>query len=687
MTTGRMTKMLQHLRGVDARLTDGQLLGCFISRRDEAAFAALVRRHGPMVWGVCRRVLRNSHDAEDAFQATFLVLVKKAASIQRRTLLANYLYGVAHRTALKARAVAARRRTHEKQVFPVPEPAAPSSAVTDIEPLLDEELSRLPDKYRVPIVLCDLQGKTRKEAAHLLGWPEGTVAGRLARGRALLAKRLTRRGVTLSGAAPALVPTNLVSTTVKAASLVASGTGILSTEVASLTEGVMQAMFVTKLKAALGACLVVGLLVLGSAFGYRTVAADKAPAAPAVKKNELRDTLLLLDNQWWEALSKNDVDTLGKILADDWVGYDQAGQHWNRVKSLELYRDTRIRDVKFLSEREVFRIDAHTAVMIYEVKARGESRAGPSSYHQRNMYIWVQRDGGWFVKFSQCTPLPETDPSAKLSNRTPWEYELLPDLGKGPQVAPWPPGITPYPSLVPSGPITIPPGTVDLAPYKELKAFVVPPDPLNANPPTIKKAAEPKGTSKGPGNPNADQDEGLSWGKVVGGLQVGLGLTVRKQQVYEMGEAIPLTMKVRNVGERPVAIKYVQGFQGTFLVAADAAGKPVEVIRPRQEAGFQSPPPREVAPPFERTLKPGESMDLLGAMVCFQLPKASDRAKSFANVLALPGKYQIGYAGFVISEAVPAEGTPSQVERLFSIPPQLSTGTVDVEIKAATKPE
>src|SRR5262245_1665161 len=186
-----MGNVIEHLRravraGGEADLTDGQLLECFVSRRDQAALTALVRRHGPMVWGVCRRVLRNHHDAEDAFQATFLVLVRKAGSILPRQMVANWLYGVAHQTALNARATAARRRERERQVTEMPEPAVTEQDLwDDLRPLLDAELSRLPDKYRAVIILCDLEGKTRKEAALQIGVPAGTVAGRLARARAM----------------------------------------------------------------------------------------------------------------------------------------------------------------------------------------------------------------------------------------------------------------------------------------------------------------------------------------------------------------------------------------------------------------------------------------------------------------------------------------------------------------------
>src|SRR5262249_27234943 len=154
-----------------------QLLEGYVRGREEAAFAALVRRHGPMVWGVCRRVLHSHQDAEDAFQATFLVLVRKAASVVPREMVANWLYGVARQTALKARATTARRRAREKQVTAMPEPPLEQQALwDDLQPLLDQELGRLPDKYRAVIVLCDLEGKTRKEAARHFRLPEGTVA-------------------------------------------------------------------------------------------------------------------------------------------------------------------------------------------------------------------------------------------------------------------------------------------------------------------------------------------------------------------------------------------------------------------------------------------------------------------------------------------------------------------------------
>jgi RNA polymerase sigma factor (sigma-70 family) len=263
-----MNRLLDQLRqaarrSADNRLSDGQLLERFIVCRDEAAFTALVRRHGPMVLGVCRRVVGTFHDAEDAFQATFLVLVRRAASVRPREAVGNWLYGVAYRTALAARARISRHRRKEKQVQNMPErPAEPEPAWPDLQALLDRELNRLPDLYRLPVVLCALEGRSRREVARQLNIPEGTLSSRLAAGRQLLARRLARHGLALSGAsvaallaesgASASVPAALLASTTKAALLVAAGqtaaAGLVSAQVAALSEGVLRMMFVAKLK-------------------------------------------------------------------------------------------------------------------------------------------------------------------------------------------------------------------------------------------------------------------------------------------------------------------------------------------------------------------------------------------------------------------------------------------------------
>jgi RNA polymerase sigma factor (sigma-70 family) len=273
MAAGRLSRVLQHLRGTladhdAAAWTDADLLTAYARRHEEAAFETLVRRHGSMVLGVCRRVLGNAHDAEDAFQATFLVLVRKASGLRSPAVLANWLYGVAHRTALEARRARAKRRAKEARVARPTQ--TPPDIWEDLRPILDQELERLPEKYRAVLVLCDLEGQSRKEAARQLGCPEGTVASRLARARMILAKRLARHGLAVSGGGlaaalgteAAAVPRVVVSATLQAAARFAAGraaAGVLSTEVAALTERVLKTMLLNKLRT-------VGLLVLGAFF-------------------------------------------------------------------------------------------------------------------------------------------------------------------------------------------------------------------------------------------------------------------------------------------------------------------------------------------------------------------------------------------------------------------------------------
>jgi RNA polymerase sigma factor (sigma-70 family) len=292
MPTNAGNRVIQHLRRVAlqqdaASFSDGELLEQYVAWRDEAAFEALLRRHGPMVLAVCRRVLCNEADAEDAFQATFLVLVRKAASIQSRAAVSNWLYGVASNVALKAKAMNRKRREKESAITPAPPSGFGAESVHEVQALLDSELRQLPDKYRVPLVLCDLEGKTIKEAASHLGWPQGTVATRVTRGRALLARRLAKRGVLLSGGALAAVlsqgtasaslPPALVSSTVKAAGVLAASPaappGVISPRVAALTEGVVRAMVPTRMK------LVAALALLATAFATGAGALVLLPSA------------------------------------------------------------------------------------------------------------------------------------------------------------------------------------------------------------------------------------------------------------------------------------------------------------------------------------------------------------------------------------------------------------------------
>jgi RNA polymerase sigma factor (sigma-70 family) len=260
-------------------LSDAELLRRFVRRRDEAAFELLVWRHGPMVLGVCRRVLRDTHAAEDAFQATFLVLVRKAGGIARGVAVGPWLYRVAFRVALRARAAVAKRPA---QALPgeLPAPATAGLTECDWQPILDEEIDRLPERYRRPVVLCHLQGHTLAEAARQLGCPRGTVAVRLARARQKLRARLTRRGVALTAALPAALASSsavsaaLVKAAVRGALGYALGTtaGALSTSVFTLTEGVVRAMLLSKLK--LVAVVLMATALAGAGVGWATYRAD-----------------------------------------------------------------------------------------------------------------------------------------------------------------------------------------------------------------------------------------------------------------------------------------------------------------------------------------------------------------------------------------------------------------------------
>ncbi len=263
-------QILKHLSalydcGVTGAFSDEELLEQFVAGSDEAAeagFSALVKRHGPMVLGVCRRVLGDRHTAEDAFQATFLVLARKALALSRREQLASWLHGVAWRVAVDARARAARRHANEKRLGAM-SPAENSDEIhqTELRSILDEELAGLPERHRTALVLCELEGLSRREAAGRLGVSEGTLSSRLARAKIRLRERLTRRGMTLSAAGLALalgrdaqavtVRSPLLDSTIRVATLVGTGSplaGVASTSVTILTEGVLKAMLISKLK-------------------------------------------------------------------------------------------------------------------------------------------------------------------------------------------------------------------------------------------------------------------------------------------------------------------------------------------------------------------------------------------------------------------------------------------------------
>jgi RNA polymerase sigma factor (sigma-70 family) len=325
-------KMLQAALGAESGPSDGHLLESFVAARDESAFAALVRRHGPMVLGVCRRILGHHQDAEDAFQVTFLVLARRAAVVTPRELVGSWLYGVARRTALTARARIDRRHTRELQVQELPEQAVePVPNGQELRQVLDSELSRLPSKYRVPLVLCELEARPRKEVARLLGLPVGTLSSRLAKARHLLGGRVARRGVVLpagtlaaalaGSAAVAAAP--LVESTVKAATSFAYGAAraVVSPRVAGLAEEVLGIMWVAKAKGIL--LVFLGVLILAGGLWSRsgaltgTAGAADQPAAVPIPPREKAPRLLADETPDLAAeAARPGVDAYGDPLPD-----------------------------------------------------------------------------------------------------------------------------------------------------------------------------------------------------------------------------------------------------------------------------------------------------------------------------------------------------------------------------------
>jgi RNA polymerase sigma factor (sigma-70 family) len=514
-------------------LSDADLLTTFLEQRDETAFAALVQRYGSMVWGVCRRLL-NHHDAEDAFQAVFLILFRKAESIKPRRMVSNWLYGVAYQAALHARRTATRRNTRERQVA-MPEPAAPVDALHDLRVVLDAELSRLPDRYRAVIVLCDLEGKTRKEAAHYLGCAEGTVSGQLARGRAMLARRLRRHGLGVSGAALAALLAETASAMPR--SIVSSAittvlTQALSAKVAVLAEGVLKAMLVTKLTKTLGVVLVLGLIAAGATLVGTASQDAKSPAAlerPVEQAPKHQQT-------------KQPTTAWGDV-----VGGLQAGLGFRP------------------GEHRVYH-HGETVTLVLRLRNVGKEP----------------------IKFSYLQPFEEhaltvtgsdgkvaLQPSfvlAELGQRNPGQVELQP--GKEIELHELKRRLKPASesdSQIPEQPYALF-GTGKISVQYE-KVFEPPAlglpgwrlDPALRKLATGKLEMQVQDAEK--------REDGTAWGKQAGGLQAGLQVQSAKR-VYHHGEKVRLLVRVRNVSKEAVKFEYIPQFLDENSPAVtDANGK------------------------------------------------------------------------------------------------------------------
>jgi RNA polymerase sigma factor (sigma-70 family) len=309
VSCGKLQALIQYVRQAAnpspaVHRTDAELLEQFVRHADDSAFAALVQRHGRLVLAVCRRVLPHAEDVEDAFQATFLILVRRAGTIVKRKSVSSWLFGVARRVSFRARAAGQRRRVVESQVTPRPGPDALGEVIwRDLSSILDEEVQRLPGRCRESFILCQLQGRTNAEAARILGCPHGTVLSRLSRARRLLETRLARRGLTLSGvllaagviggAATAGVPASLAAATTRAArQMITAGRGsaasVLSEPAITLMEGVLRTMWITRLTVVGVMVLAAALLTGGAGLLLYPAQADEGSEGPRERPHQAR---------------------------------------------------------------------------------------------------------------------------------------------------------------------------------------------------------------------------------------------------------------------------------------------------------------------------------------------------------------------------------------------------------------
>jgi RNA polymerase sigma factor (sigma-70 family) len=630
MAASSMIEVILHLRRTvlleGAGLTDGQLLGGFIEQRDDAAFAALVRRHGPMVWGLCRRLL-NEHDAEDAFQATFLVLVRKAASIVPRERVANWLYGVAHQTALQARRNATRRRAREKQVTEMPEPAvAEQDLWRDLQPLLDQELSRLPDAYREVIVLADLEGKTRKEVARQLGLPEGTVGSRLARARTMLAKRLARHGLAVSGGALAAVlapnvalagvPDSVVSATIEAASLFAAGpataAGAVSAKVAALAEGVVKTMFLTKLKIA---TTILVAIALASAIGggsFTALQATPTDRSVPVRTGQNKE----------KATDKERPDlSQAQIRPELKTDKEKLQGTWKLVATHKHGKKVDPEDIPIHPHDLVIEGSKVETKLTKGGGDRGLLELNPAASPKQITVTWL-------IQWRGIYKLDED----KLT------ICFNPDNGIRPDG---------FSTSADSGRV--------LFVYERAKRR-----------PNVK-------------DQKTEKEGFTAWGKPVGGLQAGLGFRPGEHRAYRHGEVVTFSVRVRNTGKETVKFEYLKQFLDEDPpTVTDAEGKTI----PQKQFPVSTLAPRHA--PVEVTLEPGKELVLESVSggasgVRYELRPAGGGGKPTTEVLPLfagTGKVSVQYEHVF--------GNSSKgIIKLDPMLSTLATGKLELEIKPA----
>jgi RNA polymerase sigma factor (sigma-70 family) len=391
----------------------------------EAAFAALVDRHGPMVLAVCRTILRDHQDAQDAFQATFLLLATKAQGLRDKRLLANWLYGVAMRSALKLRSRSARRRRHERRAAErSPEAVCPPEDDAEGHAALYEEIDALPERYRAPVVLCYLEGTSREMAADLLGCGVNTLGVRLMRARKRLKERLTARQLHLASGLVGFVfdgrpvSPSMARATVKAASAISSGrTAAVATiphSILALVKEVQIAMLMTPMKMIAGILIAFGVITAGVAVVAHPPASIERSSG--VERDE--QDVLALERDWGDALVRRDAAAVDRIVAYEMTGVDPGGHLWDKrsyvdsVKAGFNIESYELADVKI-------RIYGDAAVVAGRTVLNKKSRSGftPGGSIFTNMY--VRRNGCWQCVAWQTVGAPAGEtPAAKAPEQS-----------------------------------------------------------------------------------------------------------------------------------------------------------------------------------------------------------------------------------------------------------------------------
>jgi RNA polymerase sigma factor (sigma-70 family) len=632
-----------------SQLSDGQLLDRYVTTGDAATFETLVRRHGPMVLGVCRRLLPNPHDAEDAFQATFLVLVRKATTITPSDAVSSWLYGVAYRAAQKIRVAAARRRSKEVQVAQMPEPTTVAEGLWhDVLPLLDHELTLLAEKYRLPIVLCDLEGKTRKEAARQLGWPEGTVAGRLASARKMLAKRLARHGLPLSegvlaavlseSGTQAAVPLTLAIATVRAAT-----GGVVQTGAFSVAEGVVRTMFLSNLKLPVLALVAFTAVVAGAALvvgpvgkGDRTPAEKPGglpgtPAAPGVHGGPAPEKPTEGHERRPDALA----ETAWGVAVDGIQAVVTTNKHDFRRGETATFT------VKLRNVSEV----AITASYVSGVP--GLTKPGVTPDTAKPLVLMPSEPRVYQPTLSRSLKPGEVFElgTARL------QVQAVSGTG-GVEV----------PTLVAA------PGKYQIVYPGIAFAGTAGPDKVWVT--TGKVEIEVHDATR-----PAETAEAVSWGEAVDGLQAGLAYPADGTHAYRLGGQATFVVWLRNVSGRKATVSFWSPPEdGANAIVVGKDRKPREAY---PEVKGRDGKPAKVTPSgawqysprvVERTLEPGEVMEL-GRPTLWLVGENQSWKSSHPILHAAPGSYRVQYPGL-------AGGMEFAIGTSL-----LTTGMIDLEVK------